>query len=65
MFHMIVASLAVVVTLAGVPAFAQETNSSSPPAQGGNSTPPQSTPVPPPQPQTQPQRDCEDEEAIS
>jgi hypothetical protein len=64
MLHMIVASLAIVVTLAGVPAFAQDTNSSSPPPQGDGAAP-QSTPVPPPQPQTQPQHDCEHEDAIS
>jgi hypothetical protein len=64
MLHMIVAPLAIVVTLAGVPAFAQDTNSSSPPPQGDNAAP-QSTPIPPPQPQTRPQRDCESEDVIS
>jgi hypothetical protein len=70
MLRMIVAPLAIAVTLAGVPAFApalaQDTNSSSPPPQG-DKTAPQSTPIPPPQPQpqTRPGRDCENEDAIS
>ena len=55
-------ALAIVAASAAIPAFAAETKSSSPPPQGDNA-PTQSTPIPPPQ--TQPQRDCERDEAIS
>jgi|EndMetStandDraft_5_1072996.scaffolds.fasta_scaffold2268204_1 hypothetical protein len=65
MLRMIVAPMAIVVTLAGVPAFAQDTNSSTPPPQGEKAAPPQSTPIPPPQTQPRQGHDCEHEDAIS